>query len=282
MSHQMPPRPRRLKLGEELKRLRVLAGVTQRQAATATRMSQSTVFRVENGTSVPSWPEVVAWADVTRAAGPDLALLRDLTEAALNEMTPFRERLKDGLAAIQEDVRALEATAATLRNFQPTIIPGLLQTPAYAGLVLGIVGNEDPAAAVASRMRRQQILYEPGRQFEFLMTEAALTRRLGPVSILAGQLEHVAAAASAARSIELGVIPGDAVMKVIPWTGFVLYEDRADGEQPMVAIETAHAQIYVSEAADVKIYREYLALLRESALRGEEAIAAVRSLIPGG
>ena len=37
-----------------------------------------------------------------------------------------------GLAAVQEDVRQLEATARTLRNFQPGIVPGLLQT-ALAG-----------------------------------------------------------------------------------------------------------------------------------------------------
>jgi transcriptional regulator with XRE-family HTH domain len=277
MTDGQPPRPARARLGEEMKRLRLLAGVTQRDIATATGLSQSTVFRVENGQSVPSWPEVRSWARVTAAADPDLAALRELTESALNELTPFRVRLEDGLAAVQEDVRALEATARTLRNFNPAIVPGLLQTAAYARLVLDMAHAGDPAAAVAVRMQRQQILYEPGRQFEFLLTEAALRWRPGPVSVLAGQLEHLAAVVTQ-DSVQFGVIPSGALMRAIPRMGFVLYEDRADGEHPMVMAEMPHGPKYISEQADVAVYREQMALLRESAVYGDGAIAVVREV----
>jgi transcriptional regulator with XRE-family HTH domain len=275
MTDAQPPRPVRARLGEELKRLRLLAGVSQRDMAPATGLSQSTVFRVENGQSVPSWPEVRAWAERTAAADPDLDALRSLTERALNELTPFRVRLEDGLAAVQEDVRALEATARTLRNFNPAIVPGLLQTAAYARLVLGMAQAGDPATAVAIRMQRQQILYEPGRQFEFLLTEAALRWRPGAVSVLAGQLEHLAAVVTQ-DSVQFGVIPSGALMRAIPRMGFILYEDRADGEHPMVLAEMPHAPAYVSEEADVAVYRDQLALLRESAVWGDEAVAVVR------
>ena len=64
-----------------------------------------------------------------------------MAEAAVNEVTTLRARLSNGLAAVQEDVRSLEATARTLRNFQPGIIPGLLQTAAYARRILSFAAR---------------------------------------------------------------------------------------------------------------------------------------------
>ena len=136
-----PPReirPQLARLGGELRRVRVLAGLSGRQIADAVGISQPTVSRIERGASVPSLRELIAWADATEVSEDRRALLLGLGEAAVNEVTPLRDRTSGGLAAVQEDVRELEATARTLRNFQPGIVPGLLQTAAYAQSILAL------------------------------------------------------------------------------------------------------------------------------------------------
>ena len=206
------PRTQRARLGAELRRARTLAGLSGRQVADATGLSQPTVSRIERGESVPSLREVIAWADAVEVGADRKALILGLAEAAVNEVTTFRARLSNGLAAVQEDVRGLEATARTLRNFQPGIIPGLLQTAEYARRILAFADETaNVGAAVAARLTRQEILHEPGRSFEFLLTEAALRYRPGPREVLTAQLDHLAAVVTL-EAISFGVIPADAEM----------------------------------------------------------------------
>lgn len=271
-------RPQLTRLGGELRRVRMLAGLSGRAIADAVGISQATVSRIERGASVPSLRELTAWADVTGVSEDRRALLLGLGEAAVNEVTPLRDRLGGGLAGVQESVRELEATARTLRNFQPGFIPGLLQTAPYARSILTLASpGADIAAAVAARLSRQLILHEPDRSFEFLMTESALRYRPGPRSIRAAQLDHLAAVVTL-DTVSFGVIPADAEMHAITRCGFVIYEDRIDGLPPFVIAETPHASVYANDPADIAVYREQLAAFRESAVYGDEALAIVRRI----
>jgi len=272
------PRPQLARLGAELRRVRMLAGLSGRQIAQATGLSQPTVSRIERGASVPSLPELTAWADAAEVSEDRRALLLGLGEAAVNEVTPLRDRTSGGLAAVQEDVRTLEATARTLRNFQPGIVPGLLQTAAYARSILSLADQAaSPAEAVFARMARQEILHQAGRSFEFLLTEAALRYRPGTRALRTAQLDHLAAVVTL-ENISFGVIPADAEMHAITRCGFVLYEDRIDDLPPFVIAETPHASVYANDPAGVQVYRDQLAAFRESAVYGDEALKIVRRI----
>ena len=191
-------------------------------------------------------------------------------------MTPLRDRLDGGLTAVQQLVRELKATARTLRNFQPGI-PGLLQTAGYARSILYLADETaDTGAAVAARLARQEILHQPGRAFEFLLTEAALRYR--PAGTLrTAQLDHLAAVVTL-ETISFGVIPADAEMHAITRWGFVIYEDRIDELPPFVIAETPHASVYANDPADVQVYRDQLAAFRESAVYGDDALKIVRRI----
>jgi hypothetical protein len=67
-------------------------------------------------------------------------------------------------------------------------------------------------------------------------------------------------------------------MHAITRCPFILYEDRSDGEPPVVVVEVPHAEMLVSDPADVEIYRDQLALFRQAALSGAEALAFLRSI----
>jgi transcriptional regulator with XRE-family HTH domain len=291
------PGPQRTQLGAELRRVRMLAGLSGRQLAQAAGFSQSAVSRAERGESVLSLPEVTAWADAAGVPGDRRAVLLALAEAAVNEVATFRVRLASGLAAAQAAVGDLEASARVVRNFQPGIIPGLLQTADYARRILALADTSQDgslAAAVAARLARQQALHDPARTFEFVITEAALRYRPGAPDILAlpdggwpvaaltqqaltGQLDHLAAVVTA-QTITFGVIPADAEMHAITRCGFILYEDRTGGQPPVVVIETPHAALHASDPADIALYRDQLARLRQSAVYGADALHIVRSI----
>jgi transcriptional regulator with XRE-family HTH domain len=291
------PRAQRGQLGAELRRIRMLAGLSGRQLARAAGLSQSAVSRAERGESVLSVPEVTAWADAAGVPGDRRAVLLALAEAAVNEVATFRLRLRGGLAAAQAAVGDLEASARVVRNFQPGIIPGLLQTADYARRILALADTTQDgglAAAVAARLARQQALHDPARTFEFVITEAALRYRPGAPDILTipdggwpaaaltrqaltGQLDHLAAVVTA-QTITFGVIPADAEMHAITRCGFILYEDRTGGQPPVAVIETPHAALYASDPADIILYSDQLARLRQSAVYGADALHIVRSI----
>ena len=274
------PRLQRARLGNELRRLRRLAGISGREIARSVRVGQATVSRIENAQTVPSLPEVTAWADAVGAPEETRRSLLVLAEAALNEVETWRVRQRGGLPAMQADIRTLEASARTTRHFQPTLVPGLLQTAEYARRVfelVDVVGGGDYVAAVAARMERQQVLFDRTRHFEFLITEAALRWRPGPSHVLAAQLDRVASVATLGN-VSLGLIPVDTKMRAIPWCGFDLYEDLDHDGQPFVMLETAHAGLTVSDASDVALYRDQLQLIRAAALFGDEAAGLLEKI----
>jgi transcriptional regulator with XRE-family HTH domain len=274
------PRGRRVRLGGELRRLRMLAGLSGDALGKQLGVSQKTVSRIERGESLPSAPLVTAWLQAVGADDDRSAVVAGLLEAAVNEVATFREMLTGGLAAVQREAGEREAASATVRNFQPGIIPGLLQTADYALRIMemaNIQGAVDLAEAVAVRLARQEALYDKTRRFEFVMTEAALRWRPGPPALLSAALDRVASLATL-ETVELAVIPADAEMHAITRCGFILYEGRTDGEPDTVAIETPHAQLPVTDPADVALYHDQLALFRESALTGPDAIEFVRAI----
>ncbi len=273
-------RAQRARLGRELRQLRTLAGLSGQEMGRQVGVSQKTISRFETGETVPSLPQVSAWARAAKAPSARRAMLTALAEAAVNEVSVYRDKLASGLVAVQVSFQELEATARTVRNFQPGIVPGLLQTAEYARRVLQLAdinGSGDHQAAAVVRLERQQVLHEAGRHFEFVMTEAALHWRPGPREIMTAQLLHIAAVAGL-ESVSVGVIPADAEMHAITRCGFILYEDRGDEQPPVVLVETPHAAVYASEPADVEMYRADLARFRESAVFGEDAAAIIRAL----
>jgi transcriptional regulator with XRE-family HTH domain len=279
------PRVQRQRLGAELRRLRTLAGLSGREVGRRTGISHPNVSRIENGGKVPSLPEVKAWARAVGLPDGDLARLTGMTEAALNEVTTYRDRLRTGLPAMQQNVRELEATTRVLRNFSGVVVPGLLQTADYARHVLELSFLETPDGledAVAGRLARQSIIADPTRQFEFIITEAALRWRptgLEP-GVLAAQYDRIQVVASL-TNVAIGVVRTGTPMKTVPWCGFVLYDVRDPGYQPFVIVETPHAAVYATDPADVEFYREHLAAIRQAAVFGDQAIAAVRSASAG-
>ncbi|MER7458234.1 helix-turn-helix transcriptional regulator [Micromonospora sp. NPDC126480] len=146
----------------------------------------------------------------------------------------------------------LEQDAASIRSYEPLLVPGLLQTEAYARAVLSTGGLLPPAEVeeiVASRLDRQRVLArEVPMQLVVVIDEVVLRRRVGDRSVMAGQLAHLAATGER-EHVQVRVIPAEH-----PWhTGlagpFVLAR-MPDGEEVAYLDNQLRGQM-VTERADI-------------------------------
>lgn len=265
-----PPPTGRERLAAELRRLRDLAGVSGRDLAQRIGISQSKVSRIESGAVVPSLPEVTAWGKELGVSVETQGRLTALIEAAYNEVHPWGSVLRRG--SLQESVQDQESTATRISVFQPSVVPGLLQTAEYARRVIAMFHRQyseaDPAAEIASRLHRQLALYEADRHFDFLVTEAALRWRPGSVRLQLAQLDRIASI-STLENVSIGLIPLSSEATTLITHGFVLYE--GEEQDSWVDVETIHADMKVAAPEHMEIYRSRWSLLRQMALFDDDA-----------
>lgn len=181
----------------ELRRARQSAGLTQEQLAAATHYSASLVAQVETSRKLPS----VDFSEAADAALGTDGLLTRLVTDLLRRDSSLPEWFKPWAMVEQE--------ATALWTFEPLLVPGLLQTEAYARAVLSVVGDsgDDTARQVSARMARQAVLTRedpPPPEFVAVIDEGVLRRPVGGPGVMAGQL---AALAVAARRWLIQVVP---------------------------------------------------------------------------
>ena len=177
-------------LGRRLREMRRARGMTQASVAEALNCDHSAVSRIESGT-YPLTPQMFR------------AVERLLTLAAA-----------DGHETWFISYLEIERTATVLRTWEPLVIPGLLQTEAYARQVLrgAYPGSSDANVEqrAAARMARQQIWERtdpPPPMMPAIIGEAVLRRGLGSADVMREQLQRLATVAAAQPRVSVQVLP---------------------------------------------------------------------------
>lgn len=261
-------------LGAWLHQLRRDAGLNGKQLAARLGWAASKVSRIEHGRQTPSEADIAAWADAvgTPGAAADLAARLHALES---HYVSWRRSLRAGHAPRQRVAIELDAGTRTLRAFEPAVVPGLLQTAEYARHLFARLSSlrgtpDDGGAAVRARMDRQQVLYESGKTFHFVLTTAALRTRICPPEVHRGQLDRLLAVGSLAN-LRLGVIPDTAAVPLMPLHAFWIFDDR------LVQIETWSAELNVTDRREVELYQEVFERHAGSAAYG----TAARRIVAG-
>jgi transcriptional regulator with XRE-family HTH domain len=272
------PLSQRRYLGMELRRLRDLAGLSTRELAPKVGISPAGVTRTESGSRVPTLPEVNAWATATRASDEVKDRLVALTESAYNEVQTWRGVLS-GARHLQQRSAAMEAVANLERDYDPVMLPGLLQTAGYARRILELcaVPGQDIPAATTARLERQQVLYETPRRFEFLITETALRWPVASESVMRAQLNRITSVAGM-DNVNVAVLPAQRGAARIGWHGFTIYEEIQDGGDPFVYVELVHADVTISDPPGVAAYQHLFGQLKDAALTGDAAAEFIATI----
>lgn len=181
----------------QLRRLRITAGLSQEEFGRLVHYSGSMVSALELGQRPPDGAFLTRADEALDTGG----LLMSLLNLAKRDGEPvwFRPWLE------------AERSAHQLRVFEPTLVPGLLQTENYARVILrGVdtLSDEEVEQRVATRMERQKILAGARPpQFVAVIDEAALRfTGDGVGGIMAQQIAHLIDCADRAH-IHIHVIP---------------------------------------------------------------------------
>lgn len=198
-------------------------------------------------------------------------LVEDLRSLRV-EYATWQRQLRGGMAPRQRVGGVLEEGAVEIRDLQTAVVPGLLQTADYAradfrGLA-ALRGRRDVEAAVHERLRRQELLYLPGRRFQFLLTESAVRTRLSSAAVHRSQLDRLLVLAGL-ETVEIAVLPWTVELPLSPDHNFALFDDR------LVLVEMTNAELAIRDAEDIALYRRLFDLYWEAAAHGEQSSALI-------
>ena len=238
-------------LGNRLRELRKGARLSGRRLAVLADWHYTKVYKIENGTTMPSDADLEAWCEHCDAKRE----LTDLKATARNVEKAYVElkRLhRGGRARFQRQILEQEAKTKLFRSFQIFVVPGLLQTPEYATAMLTAGSRHleipsDIEETVSLRMERQSILYRGEHLFHFVLCESVLISGMVPSGTLLGQLDRLMVVSSLPR-VRIGIIPLRAQFPYPPASPFWIFDDRE------VTLETFSAQISVTQPREIALY----------------------------
>ncbi|WP_030021269.1 helix-turn-helix domain-containing protein [Streptomyces monomycini] len=183
--------------GEELKAQREAAGLTQEKLSELAIMSRTHIAHIEAGRRKPSSDDARRLDQVLGTSGV---------------LARFLPTLDGKLIADDfEQVRLFEQQTTMIREYGATLVPGLLQTEAYARAVFASFfppkSREQCDNAVVTRLRRAKVLDAPNPPVLWeLIDEAVLRRPVGGPAVMAAQLRHIGELGDRER-VRLHVLP---------------------------------------------------------------------------
>ncbi|MEU3896183.1 helix-turn-helix transcriptional regulator [Streptomyces sp. NPDC045251] len=272
MASNVNPTVRRRRLGQELRRLRELKGMTAEEVAERLLVSQSKISRLENGRRSISQRDVRDLCGVYEVE--DQRMVDSLMEMAKDSR---QQGWWHAFGDIPYSVYiGLETDAESLRTYEPQIITGLLQTRSYAEALIQGALPETPVAdmekRVQVRIRRQERVTAETNPLRLwvVLDEACLCRVVGNRQVMREQLEHVAEM-SQLPHITVQVLPFDVGGHPGINGQYSILEFADTADSSVVYIEGVTSDLYLEKAPDVQKYTVMYEHLRAQALNVDES-----------
>ena len=267
--------PRR-RLGRYLRDARESIGMTLIEVAQLMQWGKSTLQRLEKGqTPKIRTHDIAQLCEIYRLPADQTSDL-----IALAEQTAVKNwwQAYGSLISPNFDIyMGLESAARRMTSFQPSSIPGLLQTADYARALDRLYFPDDSEAQldqrVELRLRRQGVITRGKRpaMLIVILHESALRTVVGSPKIMAALLRHIADL-STRPNVEIRILPFRAGLPVGMSTGpFTILEFETDGkgvpvEPTLVYAEAFTGAMYFEDTDQVDRYREAFQVLQRAAL----------------
>ncbi|MFE6973746.1 helix-turn-helix domain-containing protein [Streptomyces sp. NPDC057682] len=250
--------------------LREHAGLSREEFGALVGYSKHTIASIEQGRRMPD-------LDFVEGAEPVLGNIGALRRAA-----PFLTR-QAGLASWFVQWARIEATAISLYTYECRVVPGLLQTEAYARAVsLDVPPLPDPEELeqrIAARMARQNLLSvnrKPPTAFSFIIEQSVLERRTGGDEVTRELLDHLIDLAENNWTVEIQVMP-------------TRRPHHAGLDGPMRLAETPEHRWFaysegqqngrlISDVKEISVVQQRYAKLRSQALTPEDSLSLLKRM----
>jgi Domain of unknown function (DUF5753)/Helix-turn-helix domain len=256
----------RRSIGRRLKALRLAAGKTLNDVTTVASLAK--LKRMEAGQVVQRMSDV---RTLCFMYGADEATTEQLVELSLiTSQAGWWEDFTDALPSWFALYVELEAAATRVYAYDPELIYGLLQTPAYHRAVFEAQPDLTPESAerqMALRLGRQRAAFErtPPLQVTAIFGEGAVTRQVGGALVADEQRARLLSARADVRVLPASV-GAHAAMK----GAFTLLEYDDPDDPAIVYLETHAGGRYIEQPELVQTYRHIFELITEQAVPMEE------------
>ncbi|WP_327325829.1 helix-turn-helix domain-containing protein [Streptomyces sp. NBC_01210] len=256
--------------GAVVQALREHTGLSREEFGARVGYSKHTVASVEQGRRMPD-------RDFVERAEPVLG-----GTGALRKAAPHLSR-QAGLASWFRQWARLEATAISLYTYECRVVPGLLQTEAYARAVsLDVPPLPDPEELeqrIAARLARQELLAvtrKPPTAFSFIVEQAVLERWTGGEAVTRELLDHLVGLIERNWNVEFQVMP-------------TRRPTHAGLDGPMRLAETPENQWFaysegqqngrlIADPKEISLLQQRYAKLRSQALTPEDSLSLLKRL----
>lgn len=225
----LDPGSPRVRFGAELRRLREAAQLSQAAVASRLGCTQTQVSRLEKATRTPSKSDAER---LDRLFGtPDGVSFARLYQRIVAQ--------PGGPVWFRSWAEEIEPTARVLRSWDPLLIPGLLQTEAYARCIFGQephITTGEVEERIQTRMRRQRILDRENAFALLVMIDTSVLRRVvGDAKVMQEQLDHLLESARRPTvSIQI-VGPGS----LVGLMGAFMIAELPDGQPDAVHVDSS-------------------------------------------
>jgi transcriptional regulator with XRE-family HTH domain len=278
VSPRRGPTALRIALGTQLRRLREARDITTAEAAEAIRATPSKISRVERGRTAAKQRDV---ADLLNLYGvTDQAEREELLELVRRASAQgWWQQYGDVLPRWFESYVGLETEASVIRSYEVQFVQGLLQAEDYARAVILISNAHAPAEEidrrVSLRMRRQELLTQPGApEFWAVLDEAALRRSPGGPKVMRAQLEHLLQVTDL-PNVTLQVVPFGVGPHAAAGGPFSILRFPEPDLPDVVYLEQLNSAVYLDQPGDVV---NYLTIMDQLSVQAETDTASTNMI----
>ena len=277
------PSMRRRRLAAELRRLRNDNDLSIDDVASTLKWPGSKISRMENRQVGISARDLKKLLDLYQVR--DRSYRDELLEMArrATERGWWQSYTGGVVPSDYASLIGLEAEAATIRAYQPELVPGLLQTADYARAVIRAGRpadtNEELGHRLEVRLERQDVLVRddpPPPKVNIVLNEGVLLRRVGSAEIMRAQIEHLMKKRDRANVV-VQILPfsaGEHPAMVGPFA-MLTFLDAAD--PGVVNIENATGAHLLEKPAELQAYEEVWNAIQAKAISPDDSRAVMRT-----
>jgi transcriptional regulator with XRE-family HTH domain len=258
--------------------LREERGYSAEKLAGAVGAPRQRISGIENCHVRPDEQEVGRILDALAVDGPQRTAI--LKIAADGRHRGWWEKIAERIGPRQALYADLEAGASHIYEYQLTLVPGLLQLPAFTAARARADRSTypdgfDPDRAVEARTSRQAILHRDNAPtYEVVIDELAIRRFAARFEVVRDQLDHLAFLGHEYPHIKIRVLPFTAriAQHLVPRSAFSAYRYPDPDDPPIVAVDTITSDLVLIDERQVTHYQRLYQHLRDAALTPAESL----------
>ncbi len=230
-------------------------------------MAAASISRIETGRRGIKPRDLRALLDIYEIVGAERESLLDLAREA--QQKGWWQKYANVLPGEYSTLIGLEAEARLVRHYSQSLVPGLLQTGAYAHAVTIAARPGDPPdeidRLVSIRLKRQERLNDGTFELAAILSEAVIRQSIGTSALMSDQLRQL---------VEVGERP-NVMLQILPFragehgalTGsFSIVGFPVPSDMDVVYLENMISAVYLEEAPEVRAYESVFDYLRAAAL----------------